>query len=154
MVAIKNPNKNSLPINVSLYRLCEYINQEGVLDKKPARILTHVFSGPEILYRTCNEVIATPYHRNAAGILYTYNIMTATRDEKAKRLLKKRGIDFIILCLKTDESEIYSSPNQNSTFYQRLRQETLPSWIKPVALPVELSTSFKVFKVTLNPSDK
>ena len=142
-----NHNEKRLPNNVSLSNLCQYLNKEYGWENETKRILTHIFSGPEILYRTHHEVIATPYHRNAAGILCAYNIMTAVTDEQAYQKIRKRGINVIILCLESNESEIYSLPTQESTFYQRLRQNQLPSWIESLPLPTELSSSFKVFQV-------
>lgn len=133
-------------LNVPLARLSKYLN-EVTADGPPRRILTHVFSGPEIIYRTRHEVIATPYHRNAAGILYAYEVMTAPTPEVAERLLRERHVDLIILCLETNEAEIFSRQGVESTFYQRLRRGDALNWLKPLTLPADLASSFQVFEV-------
>ena len=58
---------------IPLSQLCDALHFE--LDEGNARklrILAFIFYGPEILYRTGYEVLATPYHRNAQGILDAY----------------------------------------------------------------------------------
>ncbi|PKN52998.1 MAG: hypothetical protein CVU55_03400 [Deltaproteobacteria bacterium HGW-Deltaproteobacteria-13] len=133
----------------SLADLCDELNfplNDGSATKH--RILAFVFYGPEILYRTDYEVIATPHHRNAQGILDTYRIMTAASDEKAYALIHRRGIDMILVTKDPGEREYYSSAPQGSIFYDHLKEESYPAWLRPVELPPILSTSYRLFRVT------
>ena len=131
---------------VSLVRICEYLAEDVKWQKRSFRILAHVDFGPEILYLTQHEVIGTPYHRNGPGILDTYDIMTADMDEKALEIIQKRGIDLILLCPKSSESGVYLKSEQTSTFYKRLREDTIPNWLRKVELPSDLSSSFLLFE--------
>jgi hypothetical protein len=131
---------------VTLIRICEYLNDAEKWRQRNFRILTHIDFGAEILYRTQHEVIGTPYHRNSPGILDTYDIMTADTDEKALEIIKKRGIDLILLCPKSTESAFYSKPGHESTFYKRLREGVSPNWLRKVELPSDLSSSFLLFE--------
>jgi len=131
---------------VSLVQICEYLSEDEEWQERSFRILAHVDFGPEILYRTQHEVIGTPYHRNGPGILDTYDIMTADTDEKALEIIRKRGIDVILLCPKSSESSVYSKSEQTSTFYRRLNEDTIPNWLRKVELPSDLSSSFLLFE--------
>jgi hypothetical protein len=130
----------------SLAAMCKYLNTAEPWQGRRARIVTHLFWGGEILYRTHHEVIATPYHRNAAGILDTHNILTADTDDKALALVRQREIDLILLCPESTEGRDYLGSEEAPTFYRRLRDGRLPPWCRPVDLPAELS-SFLLFEV-------
>ncbi len=54
--------------------------------------------GPEILYRTEARVIATPYHRNASGILFYYDVMHEASLSKVQAELEARGVNRILVC--------------------------------------------------------
>jgi hypothetical protein len=131
---------------VSLIRLCEYLSESEGWRERNLRILTNPVFGTEILYRTQHEVIGT-VNRYGPGILDTYDIMTADADEKALELMQKRQIDIIILCSTSRESVFYSKPEQTSTFYQRLRQNMVPHWLRKVELPHDLSSLFLLFEI-------
>jgi hypothetical protein len=139
--------KKKTPPSPPMIPLCEYLNKSQAGTSRRLRILTHIDFGAEILYRTPDEVIGTPYQRNQAGMLDTHDIMTAKTDEKALTLIRKRGIDTIILCPKSGEAGFYSKPGQTSTFYKRLCDGSLPQWLRKVKLPADLS-AFLLFNVT------
>ena len=132
--------------HVSLSRICEYLDK-GRWQNQSKRIVAFYFWGPEILYRTHHEVIATPDHRNWQGILDTYAIMTAAHDEDALKIIRERKINLILLCPEANEEEFYSMPNQESTFYRRLCEGAIPPWVRPISLPPDLSHSFRLFEV-------
>ena len=139
--------------NVRLVRMCDYLAHAKQWDGQSLLILTDVDFGPEILYRTEHEVLSVPHAtgtpgRNGQGIFDTYEIMTADTDEKAHELIQKRKIDLILLCPKSTESEFYSKPGHESTFYKRLCGCMIPSWSKKVKLPPDLSSSFLLFETT------
>jgi hypothetical protein len=141
---------------ISMIRVCEFLNEADKWQERKLRILTHIDFGEEILYRTQHEVIGTPTAtgtsgRNGQGILDTFDIMTAEADEKALKLIRKRGIDLILICLESPESQLYSRPEQISTFYQRLLQDTIPHWLRKVELPSNLSSSFILFEIIEKP---
>jgi len=132
---------------VPLSELCDELNNlnEGNIHKP--RILAFIYYGPEILYRTDYEVIATPHHRNGQGILDAYWIMTAASDEKAHALIRQRGIDMILITNDPGERNYYSAAPRGSIFYDHLKTDRHPDWIKAVDLPPILSTCYRLFLV-------
>jgi hypothetical protein len=133
------------PQEVSLLPLCEYLENSESGHDQPLRILTHVYLGSEILYRTRHSVVGTGYHRDAQGILDTRAILTAASDEDAWRL-RERGINVILLCPASIEAQLYLQTGA-STLYQRLCNGHLPPWCREVTLPPELAESFRLFEV-------
>jgi hypothetical protein len=131
---------------VSLLSICEYLENSQLWHDRHLRVLTDVYFGSEILYRTRHSVVGTGYHRDAQGILDTRAILTAASDEDAWRL-KERGIDVILLCPDSTEGHFYVQANA-STLYGRLCEGRLPSWCREVTLPKELAGSFRLFAVT------
>jgi hypothetical protein len=132
---------------VPLSQMCNRLNKLNPMQERPIRILAFINYGPEILYRTRYEVIATPYHRNAQGILDTYWIMTAESDEAAHELILKRKIDMILISNSPGEINFNSAARNKSTFYQRLQTDGYADWLNAVDLPPELSGTYKLFKV-------
>ncbi|MFZ2398550.1 MAG: hypothetical protein WAW31_07770 [Smithella sp.] len=130
-----------------LSQMCNELNKLSATQTHPARILAFIDYGPEILYRTNYEVIATPYHRNAQGILDAYWIMTATSDEKAHALVLQRGIDMILVSNKSTEEQYYATAPKQSTLYERLRKDSTVDWVKEIPLPHPLSSSYRLFRV-------
>jgi hypothetical protein len=133
------------PQEVSLLPLCEYLENSELGRGRPLRILTHVYFGSEILYRTRHGVVGTGYHRDTQGILDTRAILTAPSDEDAWRL-RERGINIILLGPDSNEAQLYLQTGA-STLYRRLCEGHLPSWCREVALPPGLADSFRLFEV-------
>ena len=145
-VIIKKGDLEKSRQKVSLIQICKYLDEAEKWQQRRFRVLTYIDFGAEILYRTRHEVIGTPYHRNSPGILDTYDIITADTDEKALKIIRKRGVDLILIRPKYSESVIYSKPEQTSTFSQRLREDMIPNWLRKIELPSDLSSSFFLFE--------
>ena len=141
------PVTNKTDMIAPLSQMCNELNKLSAKQKHPSRILAFIDYGPEILYRTNYEVIATPYHCNAQGILDAYWIMTATSDEKAHTLVHQRGIDMILVSNKSTEEQYYATAPKQSTLYERLRKDSIMNWVKEIPLPQPLSSSYRLFRV-------
>ncbi|MCL5282086.1 MAG: hypothetical protein M1376_19520 [Planctomycetes bacterium] len=126
--------------------ICEYFGTHERWQGRSFRILTHPNFGAEILYRTQEEVIATLYHRNWQGILDTYTTLTAETDEQARKHIRDRAVDLILLSPQADDSTFFLKPDSVSTFYQRLCEGKVPSWCQEVHLPPDLA-SFRLFEI-------
>ncbi|MGI9625730.1 MAG: hypothetical protein ACR2QM_02760 [Longimicrobiales bacterium] len=100
---------------------------------EPATILAPIFWGPEILNRTQQRVVATPYHRNTQGILDSHRIMSADQDT-AKRLIEARGITHIVTCPQLFWVP-YVAPDSEGTLYGMLARGVAPEWLSPVSVP-------------------
>ncbi len=133
---------------VSIVKICRYLNEGEKWRGRSVRILTDTNLGPEILYRTRHETIGSPNQRNWRGILDTYDIMRAANDDAAHELIEHRGIELILLCFNSPEFGDSSKAAGETEFYKRLFRNECPNWLKAVELSTELSASFKLFEVT------
>jgi hypothetical protein len=129
-----------------LIPLCRHLDTAAPWRDRPARLLTNIFWGGEVLYRTHHEIVASCYHRNAAGILDVYDTLAAATDEEALRRVRARGIDLILLKTQPDKTDPPDEAAEAATFGRRLREGRPPSWCCPVDLPDELS-AFLLFEV-------
>lgn len=129
--------------------LCLWFNDHREDFSAGSTVLAFIDFGPEILYRTDFQVIATPYHRNDQGILFNYQVMSSPDDDQAYQMIKERGVDLIVLCPDSAEKTSYGKKTPGTTFYSRILKGNLPVWLQPVELPPDLQDKFKVFKVSL-----
>lgn len=109
-------------------------------------ILATIWWGPEILYRTDLHVIATPYHRNADGILASFDIMRATDETEIAGRLEERGIGLIALCMGEGWAPLLD-PVPPGSLYERLRQGDEPRFIRPLELPGALADRYRLWRV-------
>lgn len=123
------------------------INQTLTAEKKPMTILTHIDYGPQILYETNHNVIATPYHRNTAGMLFWFDTMASTDMETVKSNLLARNVTHILIDPQRGESFLIT--DQNNFFEKLLNNTALPPWIEPIALPANQASSWLLYKVTI-----
>jgi hypothetical protein len=128
----------------SLGSLSRLLSDPAGYGDRPRTILTNMYVGPELLYRTPHRVIATPYHRNSAGILAVSAIMNATDPEDAYRMLIARAVDLILLCPQTKERPALGGPN----FGDRILNNQMPEWLREVPLPPDLDKPFRLFAVS------
>jgi hypothetical protein len=126
-----------------LKRVCEYFVTTPRWQDRTCRILTHMDLGSEILYRTPHEVIATPHHRNAGGLLDTHAILTAPSFADALPLLHRRNIDLILIPRPKETIPSSASP----TLYQTLLTGDAPDGCNPVELPESLGQSYVLFEI-------
>jgi len=103
-----------------------------------------MYYGLQLLYRTPHRVIATPYHRNVAGILDTFAIINATDPEDAYRMLIAREVDLILLCPQTKERPAPGGTN----FRDQILNNQLPEWLREVPLPPRVDKPFRLFVVS------
>lgn len=108
-------------------------------------ILSQIFWGPEILYRSELDVVATPYHRNASGIMDSHRIM-ATPPSSAFDLIDRRGIQWIAVCIGQDWLPLVGA-HEEGTFYQVLQQGGALDRLHPVPLPETLVGKYRLWEV-------
>lgn len=138
----KLPNLEKANVSRSLLPLCRFLSQKF---PHTQRIATFIDFGPEILYRTQHEVIATPYHRNSAGILAVYHLFNAEQDEDALRIIHERNIT--LLLIQKHFAPAHFCQNKSTTLFNHLLSLEPPSWLHPVELPADLADTFLLFEV-------
>ena len=118
----------------------------------PQIILTHLDLGAELMYRTPHDVVATPYHRNTAGILDDFQVMEAQDDAVAEKIIRRRGVTLILVCPTLDEAKAYYEVGTTGTLYNRLLRNQPPDWLKSVELPPALRDDFQLWAVSSLPA--
>ncbi len=154
-VIVLHSNQNKLLINDGkfLSEICQYLNEDPFFENKPRRILTSIYLGPLLLYKTPHEVIGTPSHRNVSGILDTYYVMNALRKEDAYMIIHRRGIQAILIARPENGigdffiHNIKNVEDSGEIFHHQLWKEKIPAWLKICAVPKSLEGKIKVFKV-------
>ncbi len=116
------------------------------LGARPRIILAHFNHGPELLYRTPHAVVASPYHRNVAGLLDSEQIFGAEDDALSRRLIDRRGVDLILLC-DNGPALVQAAMRQGSTFAGRLSEGRVPAWLRRIDAPAEPTGGYRLFEV-------
>lgn len=123
-----------------------------------AIVLADIYVGHAIMYLTDFDVVGTPNHSNAAGILDTWRLVGASDDETAHSIVLARGIDYILiddglrhLAVIVIDDEEHSATAVTSgtatTFVDRLDSGRRPDWLVPEELPDELAGTFDLYRV-------
>lgn len=112
------------------YTYCPVVQVSDALNRYDELTLmtSYIFNGSEMLFRTHHRVLATPYHRNAAGMLTTYDIFVADADE-AQALAEQYGVDMILVCpgyWPFPPEEI----SGDNTLIKKLLMDKPPRWLK------------------------
>jgi hypothetical protein len=91
----------------------------------PGRVAGFVDQGPAILAYTGDSAIAGPYHRDAAGILDTYDLFTGPNP---RAILAKRGIDYLMTCRAAPDWDFYAA---RGGLMAQLAAGQVPDWLTP-----------------------
>lgn len=134
------------PPQGSAFELARFLNAQA--PHTPRRIVARLGLGPELLYRTHHEVIATPYHRNAEGVLYVRTLMQSASHDDARTQLLERGVDWVLLEPDSSEAGFYRREDEEPGWYQMLRLGVLPPWLDRIPLPDSLNR-YELFEVRL-----
>jgi hypothetical protein len=128
--------------------VARYLSTEPRYADRPRRIMSFIFLGPELLYRTGHQVVANPNHRNAAGILDTIAFFSATDAAAARSIAARRRLDLVVVCAGEPEAVLYRGAG-SPTLYDALMREAPPAWLRPVALPAGLARGHRLLEVVL-----
>ncbi len=136
-----------------LSQISQYLNEDQFFRNKPRRILTSIYLGPLLLYKTPHEVIGTPSHRNVSGILDTYYVMNARNEKDAHMIICRRGIQTILIGRPEYgigdyfTSNIKNVQDSGEIFHHQLWKGKIPAWLQIYPVPKSLEGKIKVFKV-------
>lgn len=104
-------------------------------------VLTDVFSGPEVHYRTGRPVIGSPYHENGAGMEATLRLFAAPPEESGAELARRR-VDWIAICGARTGEVLATRPGGAWGLGNRLVMGLPPAAFARVALPAGLDGQF------------
>lgn|GEM_PF-924615 len=124
------------------------MTQEAVaqLDTLPrGRVAALSDQGPAILAFSQHSAIGGPYHRNAQGILDTYDLFTQ-RPEIGARILKERGIDYLMACKSSPDYAFYLKEGRKDALLHQLDAGRDPPWLVRLK-PLNAKHKVQVFRV-------
>ena len=127
--------------------MAAYLGEDAALGASSRRVMTFMFNGPEIVYRSPHTVIGTPYHRNKTGILDTYDFFAATNEVRPREIAERRRIDLVLICRNGNEAQMYVADGTTPTMFDRLRGGEAPGWLRSRALPESLAANYSLFEV-------
>jgi hypothetical protein len=145
--ALSGPSKAStVRTRCQLENAYALLAQPQGLGDRPRVILAHFNYGPELLYRTPHSVVASPYHRNVAGLLDGDRIFGARDDATSRRLIDRRGVELILFC-PDGPALAQAAAKDGSSFVGRLARDRVPAWLRPVEAPPELAGPYRLYEV-------
>jgi hypothetical protein len=106
-------------------------------------VLTFVDLGPRLITVTHHDAVAGPYHRNDEDIVDVALAFRGSADH-ARRMVERRGIDYVLICPGLSESTIYASQAPQG-FYMQLNRGHVPAWLTPIAMPK--GSPYKMWRV-------
>ncbi len=131
----------------AISEIAPLLNDPNGLGARPLVIAALLDRGPEILYRTRHSVVATPYHRNIAGIWDTYRIFDTTDETESRTIIARRGIDLLLLCPSAAEQQFFDRKKAGPNLYSHLLDGKTPDWLAPVAIDPKTASGFRLFRV-------
>lgn len=108
---------------------------------RPLAVLANLDLGPEIHVRSGADIVATPHHRDVAGILDARSTMRA-RPADALPQITARGIDLVAVCPAADLPYLWPIPE--GSLYALTAVGRPPAWLRE--LPVR-SDTVRLFEV-------
>lgn len=111
-------------------------------------VLGYVHQGPEIVYRTGQAVVGSPFQRNHAGILDTHTVLRSTDMAEVRRVVDGRKVDLVAVCRRGSEAERYRGRGDN--LYRLALEGGEPPWLARVPLPAEAAEEFALLAVRRN----
>ncbi len=110
-------------------------------------VVAPLFWGPEIVFRTTHDVVATPYHRNAAGMLASHRIMASADDRQTRDLLAERRIRYIVICRGFEWTPLLGPEVAAGSLFARLQRDDAPPFLVDLPLPPEVAEAYALWEV-------
>lgn len=126
-------------------KIAPTIRELASVEGRRLTVLSYVHQGPEIVYRTGQAVVGSPFQRNHAGILDTHAALRSTDWAVPRRILAERGVDLVAVCRDGSEAERYRDHGDN--LFRRALEGGEPAWLVRPPLPAGVGESFSLLLV-------
>jgi hypothetical protein len=127
-------------------RPCNYADVAPLLNEAGATVMTSIFDGPEVAYRTGAAAVAGPYHRAADAILDTARFFVGN-DAEARDVVRRRKVTHVLLCRAAGAGIERLMGGQPRGVFARMWIGRTPAWLRPVALPAPLARQYMMYRV-------
>jgi hypothetical protein len=104
-----------------------------------------------LLLETRHMVLSAPFHENVNGNLDALRFFRATDPRIAEQIVRRRGVDLVLLCRKTESIYLYDDPQQSSNaaishpLAKRLLNNDIPTWLRRI--PLDEASDILLFQV-------
>jgi hypothetical protein len=95
-------------------------------------VLAHVDAGPRLLYVTDARVVATPYHRNVAGILDGRRFLLGD-EATARSIAERRNVSIFAVCPSRERGYLGAAADDPAAMFGVVTGSDLPGWLEPIA---------------------
>jgi hypothetical protein len=131
---------NAAELPCDEHGLQRILNYPPGLGAQPHTIIADTWLGPELLFRTSDNVIAAPYthfRTDAAGNLDAFRFFSTLLPEEAKSIADRHCADLVLACTTFPASYIHRPGTPvthefGTHFIDLLEDEEPPSWLKEV----------------------
>lgn len=114
---------------------------------EPLTFMANLGFGAELVYRTQHRTVGDVTHRNASGIVDTYDFFSAVESDEPQVIAEERRVGAVLVCLDPAERKFFIRDDGLPSLFDRLRLGQAPSWLVPVALPGALGEMFRLYRV-------
>jgi hypothetical protein len=125
--------------NGNLYKVEALINNKI----ENSLVLAPIEFGAPVLALTNNKIIAAPYHRNINGNSIAIELFRSTDSKFIKNIIKKKGIDFVMVG-EDGASYLISQKSNEHSFLNQLMNNKAPHWL---SLVEETPNGVKLYRV-------
>jgi hypothetical protein len=126
------PAQQYMPVQEKWVRACMMSAAFRQLSELPrGRVAAFVDMGPMILASTHHEILAGPYHRNAAGILDSYAIFAGSAAEQ-RATLKRRELDYIAICTPEPDYKDWGRTARPDSLLKTDAKGGSEPWLEPL----------------------
>lgn len=126
--------------------LARLMAARGLSTDRTRTILTPLFAGPEVAYKTGLPTVSGPFHRDERGVRDNLILYYAAPDDAlVVQTARQRRLGHVVLC----RAQLPNPSRLPDTMLRRLALRQPPAWLQPVPLPPELADRFLLYAVRL-----
>lgn len=145
-VAIKGAAAEAAPPECAVRKVAAALDDPAFMGGRDLIIMTEPDQAPETLYWTDHRVVAGPYHLNVEGLTDVVAFMTGADERKARAILTRRGVAYVMICARAESPEAAAKENKNA-LWERLLHGDPPPWLVPQPWPGGVKSDLKLFRV-------
>jgi hypothetical protein len=121
------------------------LDDPGFMGGSNLILLTHPDQAPETLYWTGHRVVAGLYHLNVDGLGDAVAVATARDDAKAREILQRRGVAYVLVCAAAPPP---GTGRDEAQLFHRLERGQAPVWLEAKPWPASIKSDLRLYRVS------
>jgi hypothetical protein len=130
--------------NCSVRGVAAALDDPGFMGGTNLILLTHPDQAPETLYWTGHRVVAGLYHLNVDGLSDAVAVATARDDAKAREILERRGVAYVLVCAAAPPP---GTGRDEAQLFHRLERGAAPEWLEARPWPAPIKSGLRLYRV-------